>query len=195
MPYVIEDGAGTGSKAMVDSAHRLLTSSESISHEENHTLKGFGFNVETPIITLTTGGKSGVLYFKNNEDDDIVITGFFNLLGEVTGTTSGNIILEYEFDTTGGTLVSTANEMTTTNKRVGDTNSIDAIVFFGAEGLTVDSGLKKITSLSTSTGINPLLVHIVLPKTHSVAISITPFVGTTNMSLVAALDCYVDKFI
>ena len=68
-------------------------------------------------------------------------------------------------------------------------------MFFGAEGLTVDSGLKKITSLSTSTGINPLLVHIVLPKTHSVAISITPFVGTTNMSLVAALDCYVDKFI
>jgi hypothetical protein len=194
MPIEIRDGSGTGYMAKVDAVNRLHVAAETIAHEENHTIEGLGFNVETPLITLTTGGKSGVLYLKNNEEVDIIITGFFNLLGEVTGVTSGNILLEYEFNTGGGTLIAaTGNVITPANKRVGSNNTMAATVLYGAEGLTVDAGLSKISSLSTSTGINPLLVHITLPKGQSVSVSITPFVGTTSMALIAAIDCYVNS--
>lgn len=189
---VIKDGTGGGHVVKVDSANRIHTSAETVTHEINHTIEGHGYNIETPVITLTTAGKSGVLYLKNNEDKDIIITGFFNLMGEVTGTTSGNIILEYEYNTAGGTLISSVcNTITPTNKRIGSTNSIDVTALYGAEGKTVDSGLSGITSLSTSTGRNTLLVQLTLPKNQSISVSITPFTGTSNVGVIAALDCYI----
>lgn len=193
MAEEIKNGTGDGDyRARVDSANRLHVSAETITHEINHTIEGFGFNIETPLITLSTSGKSGVLYFKNNEEKDIIITGFFNLLGEITGTISGNMILEYEFNTVGGTLIAAAsNIITPVNKRPGSSNTIDVTALYGAEGLTTDSGLKTITSLSTGTGRNTLVVHIALATNQSVSVSITPFTGTTNMDLIAAMDVYI----
>ena len=189
----IQDGTGKGYLAKVDARNKLETFSTSQTEEDYHLKKGSGFNIETPVITLTSAAKSGVLYVKNNSVDDIVITGFFNLLGAITGTTSGNMFLYYEFDTVGGTLIAaTTNVVTPVNKRAGGATTLDATVLYGAQGLTVDSGLKKISSLSTGTGINPLFVRVILPKGSSVSVSIQPFTGTTNMSLIAALDCFID---
>lgn len=188
----IQDGTGKGFLAKVDSSNSLVVSATSQTAEEHHVAEGHAFNIETPIITLTSAAKSGVLYLKNTGTEDITVTGFFNLLGEITGTTSGNMFLYYEFDTVGGTLIAaTSNVVTPANKRVGSKNLLSATVLYGAQGLTVDSGLKKITSLSTGGGRNPLFVRVVLPKGSSVSVSIQPFTGTTSMSLIAALDCYI----
>ena len=189
----ILDSTGTGFGVKVDKANRLHVASESISHAENHAHSGFGFNIETPVITLTSAAKSSVLYLKNNEDEDIVCVGFFHLLGEITGTLSGDLIYQVEYNTVGGTLIAaTSNIITPVNKRVGSNNTVDVTALYGAQGLTVDSGLDSITSLSTGTGRNTLLLQIVLPKGQSVAVSITPFTGTTNMDLISAVDIYHD---
>lgn len=194
MQSQIQDGKGNGYLVEVDSRNKLVTASTTQTEEEYHLAKGDGFNVETPVITLTSNAKSGVLYIKNNDDEDLVITGFFNLLGAISGTTSGDMYLYYEFDTVGGTLISsTSNIITPVNKRAGSTNVLNATVLYGAEGKTTDTGLKKITSLSTGNGRNTLFVRVILPRGSSVSVSIKPFTGTTSMALIAALDCYYNK--
>ena len=39
----VDDGTGTGKKAKVDESNRLHTAAETISHEQNHTIEGYGF--------------------------------------------------------------------------------------------------------------------------------------------------------
>jgi hypothetical protein len=189
---VIEDGTGTGNTLQITSGNRASTFAVTEAQELFRTSQGDSFNIETPVIPLTSDNKSGVLYIENNDDIDLVITSFFNLIGDTTGG-SGNMLIEFEFNTVGGTLVSTANVVTPVNKLTGSTKELDATVFYGAEGLTVDSGLKKITSLSNFTGRNILPLTIILPKGNNVSVSITPFTSNTNMDIIAAVDCYLLK--
>jgi len=173
---VIEDGTGKGFKLKITSANRARVESVEQSIEQRQNGSGNSFNIETPIIKLTTANESGVLYLKNTGSEDIVITGFFNLLGNSTGG-AGDFFLFYRFNTDGGTLKSTtANVITPVNKNGGSSETFPGTVLFGAEGKTVDSGLKTISSLSTGTGRNTLLVEIVLPKSSSISVSIQPHV-------------------
>lgn len=188
----ITDGTGTGVMACVSADNRLKTDAITTSKEVSALENQWAFNIETPLITLTSAGKSGVLYLKNNEQSkNIHISGFFNLLGNSTGG-SGDLYLYYEFNTVGGTFVAaTSNTVTPVNKYVGSTKSMSATVLFGAEGLTVDTGLKAITSLSTSIGRNPLFVEILLPPAGSIAVSVKPQASNTSMDLIAAIDCHL----
>ena len=191
----IEDGTGDGYSAKVTSGNRLSVLADIETVETQHVKNGDSFNVETPVITLTSGAKSGVLYIKNTGEKDIVITGFFNLTGPSTGAlATEHMLLHYEFNTTAGTLLSaTSNVVTAVNKRVGSNKTLPATIQYGAQGLTVDASLTGITSVSTSAGRNTLLLTLALPKSQSVSVSITPFSSNTSMVLIAALDCYIEQ--
>ena len=71
--FVIADGTGKGHKAQVTSANRIKIESVQQSFEQRHNGHGHSYNVETPVINLTSGNESGVLYIKNNEDSDLII--------------------------------------------------------------------------------------------------------------------------
>lgn len=186
----IDDGTGSGRKAGVTIANRVETFSVTRNSELLRTEEGDSYNIETPCITLTSTAKSGLLFVRNNEPEDLVITGFFNLFGNNSASGS-RMLLHYEFNANSGTLVTTtSNTITPVNKRVGNPKTLDATALFGFEGATINTGLRAITSLSNFTGRNSLFVEVVLPQGNSVAISCTPFVGTTNQEILAAVDCY-----
>jgi len=187
---IIKDGTGTSSLAKVSTKGRLSTFSITETEELFQIGEGNAYNIETPTFTLTGSVKSAVLYVKNNEEKDLIITGFFTLLGTSTGGT-GDLTIFHEFNTVAGSIVSTANTITPVNKNAGSAKSLDVDAYYGFNGATVDTGLKSITSLSTATGRNPLLVSVTLPKSKSITVSVTPQSGNTSMQILAALDCHL----
>jgi hypothetical protein len=190
--FRIQDGSGTGRLCKVTSDGRLDTFSVSETEEDKGVIAGTSFNIETPIITLTTGNKSGLLYVKNDDELDLILTGFFTLTGASTGG-SGYILVEHEYNPTsaGSTLISAGTDVLAVNKSVGNARQLNATIKYGAEGSTVDAGLKKITGLHTGTGQLVLSVTINLTKGASIAVSITPQAGNTSMPVIAAIDCYL----
>lgn len=190
--FSIKDGSGSGRLCKVTSDGRLDTFSIAESEENKGVLSGTSFNIETPVITLTTGNKSGLLYVENNEEEVLILTGFFTLTGASTGG-SGYILVEHEYNPTSGgsTLVSAGTAMTAVNKNAGNARVLDATIKYGAEGSTVDAGLKKITGLHIATGRLVLPITIALPKGNSIAVSVTPQAGNTSMPVIVAIDCYL----
>lgn len=190
--FQIKDGTGSGRLCKVTSDGRLDTFSISETEEDKGVISGTSFNIETPVITLTTGNKSSLLYVQNNEDEDLVLTGFLTLTGPSTGG-SGYLLVEHEYNPTSGgsTLVSAGVDITAVNKNAGNARLLDATIKYGAEGSTVDAGLTKITGLHSGTGRLVLPITIVLPKGNSIAVSVTPQSGNTSMAVIVAIDCYL----
>lgn len=190
--FKLQDGSGSGKLCKVTSDGRLDTFSISETEEDKGVIAGTSFNIETPIITLTTGNKSGLLYVKNDDELDLILTGFFTMTGASTGG-SGYILVEHEYNPTsaGSTLISAGTDMTAVNKGVGNARQLSATIKYGAEGSTVDAGLKKITGLHTGTGRLVLPITINLTKGSSIALSVTPQAGNTSMPVICAIDCYL----
>lgn len=190
--FSIKDGSGTGRLVNTTSDGRLKTFTLSESEELFGVHNGLSYNIETPQITLTTGNKSALLYVKNEEEADLVITGFFTLTGPSTGG-SGILLVEHEYNPTsaGSTLVSAGTATSAVNKDVGNARALNAEIKYGAEGSTIDAGLEKITGLHTGTGRLVLPISINLKKGNSIAVSVTPQAGNTSMVVLVAIDCYI----
>lgn len=191
----IQDGGGTGRLVKVTPDGRIETFAVTESEEESGILKGTSFNIETPLINLTTANKSGLLYIENNEANDLVLTGFFTLTGPSTGGV-GTILVEHQFNPTitGSTLVSAGTAIVPVNKNAASAKSLDAVILYGAEGSTVDAGLKTITGYHISTGRLALVLTIDLPQGTSIAVSVTPQPSNTSMNVMVAVDCYLRTF-
>lgn len=190
----IKDGTGTGNLAKVSEDNKLLVFGTIETEETNGVHNSTSFNIETGVINLTSGTKSGILYVLNGEDLDLIITGFFTLTGNSTGG-SGDVMTTIEYNPTlaGSTLVSAGTPLTPVNKNVGSSVTLSATVNQGFEGATVDAGLQSISSLWTSEGRLVVPITINLPKGRSVALTITPAAGNTSMNLIAAIDCYIKQ--
>jgi hypothetical protein len=191
----LQDGGGTGRLVNVTSDGRLSTFTITETEEESGVHNGTSYNIETPVINLTTANKSALLYVLNNEAEDLVLTGFFTLTGASTGG-AGSIVVEHQFNPTsaGSTLVSAGSAVTAVNKNGGSAKTLDATIKSGVEGSTVDAGLKTITGYHAATGRLVLPITINLPQGTSIAVSVTPQPGNTSMDVMIAIDCYLKVF-
>lgn len=105
MGITIDDGKGKGNQAQVNSANRLLTSSQSFAGEEVASAEGDGFilHAECHIAAATSGG---LLYFKNTSSTfEVIVTRIYIDAGNLTDS----FIIRQIFDATiiNGTDIST----------------------------------------------------------------------------------------
>ena len=182
----INDGSGKGFSVKVDECQRLHTHAFTICANTSATINGDVFDICSGIVTLTTACESGMLYIKNNENDDIIISLQFVNLGTSTGGTEQSIVTFYLSPTT-GTLISGACPTSVLNRRIGSSSALDVDTFNGEEGSTITNG-NAISFPSTSFTSNS---PYVLPKGATFAVSITPPTGNTSMS--AAVGFFVIK--
>ena len=70
----IDDGVGTGKRAKVDTNNDIRTHSKNVSQRDHACNSGDKFNINTGDVTMTDATVTSVLYIKNNEDSDLVIT-------------------------------------------------------------------------------------------------------------------------
>jgi len=191
----IQDGTGKGYTAKVDRENKLEVTSVSTPVEEAESLKGFSYNINTGIITLTNATKTPVLYIKNNEDYDLIIGTLIYQTGASTGG-SGNILVDIVRNPTAGTIVSnaTAVEMNI-NRNFGSSRNLAVNAYKGATGNTMTDGAKAFESI-LATATQRIAVStgaIIMPKGSSIGINITPPTGNTTMQVEFALACYIKE--
>ena len=178
MSDFIKDGTGSGRNAKVGVANRLHTQSLAVSVPSLATSLGDAFNVSSELVTLTTAGESALLYIKNNEEEALsIITEFVNI-GTATGSTAKGIIKFY-LDPSAGTIVSDATEAQVLNRSIGNTQTLTADTYKGAEGKTFTDG--SIIALPSSGGA--IVSEYIIPRGTSFGLSYTPATGTTSQQI------------
>jgi hypothetical protein len=180
---IIDDGAGTGYKAEVDTNNRLHTHSLNIGTSTNAAMNGDLFATSTGVLTLTTDGESGIFYIKNTNSDDFLIIEQFLVLGASTGG-SGPTNITYYTNPTAGTLISDKTAITASNRRLASSITLSADVYSGGEGKTVSGGV--VSGFVTAGFFNT--TPFVIPQGVELGISITPPTGNSNMDVTFGIN-------
>lgn len=196
MAEIIQDGRGTGNTAKVDSLGKVHADAVSTFKEDSQARRGLAYNINTGTITLTNASTAnGVLYLKNNEDYDLIISNIAYILGNSTGGT-GDILVEVIKNPTTGTLISGASTVeTSSNKNFGNSRLLNALVYKGATGNTVTDGstfAKTILGTGAQRIIGVLGGSIILPRGSSIAIRFTTPASNTSMNVQFAFACYLE---
>ena len=193
---IIQDAA-TGKTARVNLDNSLSVHSVSIPETQHATDLGDSYNINSGLVTLTTAGESGILYFKNNEDRNVHIDGLVMILGPSTnGVVTDTTRIRVYGDPTTGTLISTALAADIVqNRNIGTTSALAANVYKGAEGNTITDGNLFLDSLQNPGSTVPIAIDITLPKGKAIAISYEPNDSNTNMKVQAAFNCHIEPLL
>lgn len=188
MAEEIKDGKGTGSLAHVDRNNQLHTFARNITVTQDAVNKGNAYNINTGEIALTTTTESAVMYFKNTESPvngessfviDAIAIGIDSL-----GTTSGMSKITLVRNPTGGTIIDNATSVDmNVNRNFGSSNSLDSLIYKGAEGNTLTGG-DDFGVFYQNTGTRGFYtIDTELPKGSSLGINIDTQTssGTTNV--------------
>jgi hypothetical protein len=107
---IIQDGAGKGYKAKVNSENNLIIRNTSIEQHTNSAINGKYYEATTGLITLTDAVETGVLYLKNNESTYMVIDKFFlDVWASANGVGGGKMRYYKNPTVTGGSALTPVN--------------------------------------------------------------------------------------
>ena len=190
----LQDGTGSSREAGVNEEFRLLTDSVSTDVIKSAVKGGRGYNINTGNVTLTTAGESAVAYLKNNGSSPLYIASFVLLVGNVTGTLTGDASYRIVSNADGGTIINTATPMSipAENKLLAGGLPLQADLYKGTEGATLTGGVDLYLNLAKSLGTTSLTGDIgyvaVLPRNATLGVLVTPQTGTTNVTLQVAFS-------
>ena len=196
MATEIQDGAGTGYRAKVDSDLRLHVNSVTRTEAEQASLLGVGYNLSTGIVTLTSGSTSCVAYMKYKGVDPFVISEIVVIPSDSTGGV-GNASIQIKRNPTTGTIIDNAVDFSSIqNRDFSSSNDInnDADIFKGLEGDTLTDGdsFAFTTRDNFSEPITFDAGNIVLRKGNSIGVCITPPTSNTSQTWVVAIIGYIE---
>lgn len=184
----IEDGTGSGNMAKINSNNRLETQSVTETGQINSALIGEAFNVGSGFITLTSANESAVLYYKNNEDRDVVVTAV-NVTSSAQTGSSANVFLTKVYR--GATGISAGTASTGLNNNYGSARELDAVITQGQEAATVTNGTATgAFFIPTGTFFNTELSWVI-PKGKSMVLSVTPGASNTSVSMTVTFELHI----
>jgi hypothetical protein len=198
MSFVIKNGAN-GTTAKVDTNQRLQVAAISEEVKDHSAESGDKYNINTGDITLTDATATSVLYIKNNEDRNLVVTALIYNLGASTSGT-GDGLVEVHRNPTAGTIVSDAVNVAVgptklANQNFGSTKSLAVNAYKGDTAdndFTVSDGVTITSRLSSPLGrIVVSLGAIELPKGASIGISYTPQTSNSSQICQFAAACFL----
>ena len=190
MTTVIKDGK-TGKTARVDSRNRLNTFAISETAPTDAAINGDLYNVNTGIITLTSGTVSSLMFLKNDDTVNWVVSRVFYNASASTGGT-GRWLADVVANPTDGTLISAGTDFTAFNLNFGSPESLAATLKKGAEGSTLTDGEVRVSTLVPSAGARVLIPFdsVILEPGSSLAIQITPPTGNTSMEIQVGVNLH-----
>lgn len=188
-----DSGVGGQYNAGVTTDNQLKTFSVGRDVATQINLEGDSYNINTGLITLTNATDTPVLYLKNNELRDLLITAIAVGMQDSTGG-SGLAQITVVRNPTEGTIVSDATNVDiNSNRNYGSSNTLSDDVYKGATGSTMTNGTDHIIFLQGDSGRLFASVDEVLPKGTSIGVKITPPAGNTSLTLYVALICHLVK--
>ena len=187
---IVNDGAGTGSKARVDVAHRLHSGSIVRPERDAAIVKGSAFLAVSSVPTLTNAVNTPVLYIKNGSDDDLMIYNLFLSLGTSTAGVGNAQFKVYKNIEDTSTIVSTATLALVSNMNVGSALSFVGDSYKGVTGQTIVGGVSMHTALPMPETILDIDIAFMIPKGANMAFSVVPPTSNTSMDIMLAVTCY-----
>jgi len=122
----IDSSLGNGFGASVNNLNKLEVRSITESQGGLHSRGGLRFNIVTSKLNVDDADENAILYFKNNEEQDFIITGYGINLGTSTGGSGGEWELKSIRNPTTGTIIDSGNAITPLNFNAGSAKTLSA---------------------------------------------------------------------
>jgi len=187
----IIDGIGQGYRAKVNANNALEVQAVSVDTETAASERGDGYSIDSGLIAYTGTSSSSLLYLKNNEDRDLILTRMYISIGNVTATVTDIPYLTIVRDPTGGDVITDATDAPNhTNRNFGSSKTLTADAYIGKDGGTVTGGDEFLVTQLTAPDRHVFDDDIILPKGSSVGVKIN--VNTSGGATVhGAMVCYL----
>jgi len=192
MSVTLKDGS-SGNIARVDDKKRLRTKAVTESESLDATHGSRAYNINTGTISLTSSTVSGILYFKNNENESFILEALAVGVGGAGTTTESSVITLIRNPTT-GTLISGASAVAMNqNRNFGTSNTLsDSLAYKGVEGSTVTDGDAIAQFFQGAGGRLFAGINFELQKGNSLAITIDTNTSSGTTIVYAALIGYLE---
>jgi hypothetical protein len=174
MAEQIIDGTGTGGKAKVDANNQLHVFSVTESEQRQAAAEGNEYNLNSGEIALTGTSESSLIYFKNDESQDFVITALALGVGTRSATVTDLAKITVVKNPTGGDLITDATLVDiNSNTNFGSSNTLasTSYAYKGKDGGTITGGSDHVI-LYGNDGRLFVSLNMELPKGSSVAVKI-----------------------
>jgi hypothetical protein len=191
MGFEITDGTGNGFSAKIDSRNRIFTNT--VQKEEYADAASFGnaYTINSGYVTLSAASAtSGILFVKNNGDNDLIIDRINLSVKDSAGTTQTHgrfIFYRNPGSMTGGSGVSVSSN----NLNFGSSNTLDISSERGQNSATFtttsDVFGSPVVPLQNITFITSVAT---LPKGSSVGFSFVTPVGNTSVQVAVGLNVF-----
>ena len=186
----IEDAGGSGRGARVDADKRLLVSAVNETEQLEAAIRGEAFQIGSGKVTLTSASESAVLYLKNNEKKDLVITAVNVTSSKQTGSSDG-VFTAVVYKS--GTGLSAGTSASAVNNNFGSNKLLDVDITQGQEAATVTNGTAiGAFYIQEAEFFNTDLAWI-LPKGSTVALSILPGASNSSMTVTVTLEAHIGR--
>ena len=189
MGTVVNDADGPKIGQKVDQNNRAHTSSIEQSLASHATVHGDSYNLNTGLINLTAATVSGIMYYKNDDVKDFVITAI--AVGQKAGTQTDLSDITVILNPTSVSF-STAVDINQ-NRKAGSSNTLatTSLAYKGAEGATVTGGNSALLFVSGQSSRLFATVDLIIPRGQSLAITLDPNLSSGSMDVYAALIGYL----
>ncbi len=182
MATTIQDGTGSKRQAKVGESNRLFVESINRSERQEEALLGEAYIIGTGFVDLTTSGTSAILYFKNNEDFDLVITRFLIGVKKSVGGTE-DFITGIIYKNPTSMVSGTGNPLLINNINFGSTNTVDSDSEIGQTGAVLAGGSAFLATVAPTENLTIGESSTILPKGSSIGVFIIPPPGNTNIGV------------
>jgi hypothetical protein len=194
--FVIKDGTGSGTTAKVNGDNRLKVEAVQQSAQNNATRNGNSYNLNTGVMTLTSGDESALMYLKNTDSAkrlhvELIVVG---MSPSANGDSSEIPKITIVRNPTAGSIIDSTptNVDINSNRNFSSSNTLTATAYKGGEAETFTDGTDHIISFQTANGRLGLDIDEVLENGASIGIKIDPQASNTSMDVYAAIVCYVE---
>ena len=187
MGFQIQDGTGSSRKVKVSNSNKLFTESITRSEREEEALLGEAYIVGTGFVRLTSDSQSSVLYFKNNEDFDLVLSRFIIGVRNSTGGGENHIrgvIIKNPTSMSSGS----GTNLTINNVNFGSSNTIDSDSEIGQEGATLNGGTTYFSTVAPVEQLTSEEASTIIPKGSSIGVNIIPPSSNTALDVSVGLN-------
>ena len=183
MATQIIDGTGSKRKVKVTQNNELLTDAITKSSRDQQALDGDAYIVGSGFVNLTSDLPSAVLYFKNDGNEDLVITRFLiGVRSSVGATLTENHIRGIIYKNPTGMSGGTGVDLVINNTNYGSSNTIDATSQIGQEAATLTGGSVYLATVAPLENLTSEEAATILPRGTSIGVVIIPPAGNSTGS-------------
>lgn len=194
MSSSIIDGTGTSNRLKINNQNRLVSEAVTFDREDDAIAIGNGYQITSTPVTFSVGGTlSGVLYFKNEENTDVVVDRIVLMIG--TGDLTGDWTYRLVRNPTGGTLIDNAVAAGISNSNHGSPNLINGgdSVYKGVEGDTLTGGGGAPLPVQQSSNRIVFPVGRRIPKGSSFGVMLgAPTINSGTCTGIVVAHVYID---